>query len=125
MADITKKRDRHFQNVQNLLGSAMTELGTVISMILNEEEEGVDKAILLENLCNAGRLMADIHHSQINSQKSVYIFDSGQTSTSISRQLTHRQVALRHTIIRKNKRRKNNRENRENAQNTSTREWER
>lgn len=42
----------------------MVGLGSAIPMILNEEEEGIDKSMLLEKLCDAGKLMAELHHSQ-------------------------------------------------------------
>lgn len=61
--DITIKRDQHFINAQNLAGSALAALGTAISTLLFNNEEGVDRLQLLENLCDAGKLITELHHA--------------------------------------------------------------
>lgn len=58
------KRDLHFKSVQETTGSALAALGLVISTLLNEGEEGVDRFLLMEHLADAGKLLTDVQHAQ-------------------------------------------------------------
>lgn len=64
MADDMKKRDLYFLDTQSQLGSAMAAPGGAISMILRDDEESINRSRLLLKLCDAGKLLADLHHSQ-------------------------------------------------------------
>ncbi|XP_015126959.1 uncharacterized protein LOC107048333 [Diachasma alloeum] len=57
--DALIERDKKFCASQNLTGSALVALGTAISDLLQNEE--VDKLDLLQKLCDAGKLMTQIH----------------------------------------------------------------
>ncbi|XP_046481806.2 uncharacterized protein [Neodiprion pinetum] len=70
MTDIGKKRDQHFEYTQNCVGSGISAIGGAISMILNPPEDGVDEQLLLEYLCDAGKLFTDVHHQQTVARKS-------------------------------------------------------
>lgn len=56
-----KKRDGYFVLDQHLCGSSLVVLGTAISSIFNEEE-GIDKLTLLEQLNDAGWLLSELFH---------------------------------------------------------------
>lgn len=70
MTDIAKKRDGHFADTQNAVGSALSALGAAISMILNEPEDGIDSETLTTYLCDAGKLMTDVFHEYSVARKS-------------------------------------------------------
>lgn len=53
------QRDKKFCASQNLSGSALVALGAAISSLISEEE--VDKLTLLKNLCDAGKMMTQVH----------------------------------------------------------------
>lgn len=70
LTDIAKKRDGHFVDTQNAVGSALSALGAAISMILNEPEDEIDSETLITYLCDAGKLMTDIFHEHSVARKS-------------------------------------------------------
>jgi len=43
LTEIAKKRDQHFVDTQNCVGTTLTALGAAISMILDPPTEGVDE----------------------------------------------------------------------------------
>lgn len=57
-----RKRDRLFIIDQNVCGTGLSALGLAISMILDEQEEGIDKLKLLELLNDAGWLLSELFH---------------------------------------------------------------
>ncbi|KAJ8915251.1 hypothetical protein NQ315_014758 [Exocentrus adspersus] len=69
MQEPATKRDAHLKEAQEITGSALVALGHAISSILNEDEEGVDRANLLENLADTGKLLAELHHIQSTSRR--------------------------------------------------------
>lgn len=62
-------RDKKFVHEQNLVGSALAALGTGISMIVRDEKVPIVRAKLLECLSDAGKLLADLHHSESKARK--------------------------------------------------------
>lgn len=42
LSDIAKKRDEHFAETQNCVGTALCALGAAVSLLLNQPVEGVD-----------------------------------------------------------------------------------
>ncbi|XP_015124955.1 uncharacterized protein LOC107046764 [Diachasma alloeum] len=56
--DALTQRDKKFCASQNLTGSALVALGAAISSLLAEE---IDKLDLLQKLCDAGKMMTQIH----------------------------------------------------------------
>ncbi|XP_031334424.1 uncharacterized protein LOC116164387 [Photinus pyralis] len=64
LAESAKRRDVHFVDTQNLIGKAMAALGSAITILFKNKEEGVDRLQLLETLCDTGKLMAEVHHNQ-------------------------------------------------------------
>lgn len=63
MSGVAKTRDKHFVSSQNALGSAMIVIAKGISLLL-ELEEGDISSALLQNLGNAGKLLAGLHYQQ-------------------------------------------------------------
>lgn len=58
----TRKRDKYLAFDQNICGSSLSALGSAVTMVLNEEEEGIDKLKLLEVLNDAGWLLSELFH---------------------------------------------------------------
>ena len=70
MTEIAKKRDEHFVEIQQCVGSAIVALGGTVSLLLHDSEEGVDQIKLIEYLCDTGKLLADVFHQQSTARKS-------------------------------------------------------
>lgn len=70
LSEIAVKRDKHFSLTQKCAGSALISLGSAISMILDESDEGTDRLDLIERLGDTGRLLADIFHQNTVRRKS-------------------------------------------------------
>ncbi|KAL7304017.1 hypothetical protein TKK_0003488 [Trichogramma kaykai] len=66
--EATMKRDEHFRQTQNDIGSALSAVGSAISLILNEDTE-IDKFDLLGKLFDAGGLLADTFHKHTKARK--------------------------------------------------------
>lgn len=49
------KRDAYFVSFKNNLGSALSALGSSISLIVNDEQLIIDKMQLLQYMCDAGK----------------------------------------------------------------------
>lgn len=69
LAEAAIKRDKHMLENQQLAGSALTALGSAVSMILEPDEEGLDRAFLLQTLCDSAKYMTDIVHNLTVSRK--------------------------------------------------------
>nr|XP_046491856.1 uncharacterized protein LOC124223672 [Neodiprion pinetum] len=63
--ETSKRRDKHFADSQNTIGSALSAIGTAATLILNEKEnEGLDRMQILELLLDAGKLLSEGHHQE-------------------------------------------------------------
>lgn len=60
MSEQAIKRDGHFRDHQTLTGSALSTVSQVLSAILNDEEEPLDRTSILQNLANATKLLAEL-----------------------------------------------------------------
>ncbi|XP_070518817.1 uncharacterized protein [Cardiocondyla obscurior] len=69
-SEIAKKRDQHFVDTQNCVGTAITSLGTAVSMILDPPEEGIDEDTLTNYISHAGQILTDVFHQQSITRKS-------------------------------------------------------
>lgn len=67
--DPTVKRDIHFTETQNCVGSAITAIGAAISMILEDPEDGIDQQVLMKYLCDSGKLMSESFYQLSNTRK--------------------------------------------------------
>lgn len=67
LAPSTIKRDNHFIDSQNLIGSAMTALNVAISPIIEKKE--IDQKALFETISDASKLLAEAHYSQLTARK--------------------------------------------------------
>lgn len=69
MSEITSKRDKHFVESQQIIGSAMVALGTTLSTLLEENEEGIDKLTLIEYLGDAGKLLSAVQFKESKTRR--------------------------------------------------------
>lgn len=70
LTDIAKKRDQHFADTQNCVGTAISALGAAISMMLDEPEDDIDQDKFSDHLCHVGQLLAEIFHQHSLARKS-------------------------------------------------------
>lgn len=70
LTDIAKKRDQHFTETQNCVGTAISALGAAVSMLIEPSEEGVDEDMLTDYISHAGQILTDIFHQQSVARKS-------------------------------------------------------
>lgn len=64
MQEAAIKRDKHFLECQNNIGSAIASVGSALSLILSADEEGLDELLIIERLSNTIRLLADLFNKQ-------------------------------------------------------------
>ncbi|XP_018375483.1 PREDICTED: uncharacterized protein LOC108769154 [Trachymyrmex cornetzi] len=64
LAEPAVKRDKHFVDYQNAIGSAIASLGLAMSQILEPSEDGIDELMVIERLSDAARLLNDLHYRQ-------------------------------------------------------------
>ncbi|XP_044575026.1 uncharacterized protein LOC123258849 [Cotesia glomerata] len=70
LSEIAVKRDKHFLETQNTVGSALSALGAAISMVLNRESDEIDQEKFLEYLSHTGQLLTDVFFQQSVARKS-------------------------------------------------------
>lgn len=73
LTDTALKRDKHFANPQNLAGSALAALGTVIDPLLVQKKENWNLTKILEGLWEASQLLTEIHRGQTLARKTCII----------------------------------------------------
>lgn len=69
LAEITKKRDQHFVEIQEYVGTAIIAVGSAMSLLLKASEEEVDELKLLECLSDTGKLLAETFHQHSAARK--------------------------------------------------------
>lgn len=69
MTEIASKRDEHFAQTQNCIGSAISALGAAVSMMLEDPEDGIDQEALMKYLCDTGKLLTDVFHQQSQARR--------------------------------------------------------
>jgi hypothetical protein len=67
---VAKKRDQHFTDTQNCVGTSLISLGAAISMLMENPEDGVDHMQLMKYLWDSGKILADIFHQHSVARKS-------------------------------------------------------
>ena len=67
LSEAAVKRDNFMLKNQRLAGSALTAIGSVLTMIMTEED--VDKIIFVQRLNEAAKLVLAIHHNETESRK--------------------------------------------------------
>ncbi|XP_063977186.1 uncharacterized protein LOC135162545 [Diachasmimorpha longicaudata] len=70
LSDVAKKRDQHFSETQNCIGSALIALGGAISMLIDPPDDGLDEDIFTDYLSQAGQLLTDVFFQQSVARKS-------------------------------------------------------
>ncbi|CAD6215478.1 GSCOCG00011217001-RA-CDS, partial [Cotesia congregata] len=70
LSDIAKKRDEHFAETQNCVGTALCALGAAVSLLLDQPEEGVDEDALTNYISHAGQILTDVFYQQSVARKS-------------------------------------------------------
>ncbi|XP_039308899.1 uncharacterized protein LOC105202905 [Solenopsis invicta] len=69
LTEIATKRDQHFAETQNCVGSAIAALAAAVSMLLEGPEEGIDQEKFTKYLCDVGQLLTEVYHQQSLSRK--------------------------------------------------------
>lgn len=64
MLEAAIKKDKHFLECQNIIGSAIASVGSALSLILLEDEEGIDELLIIERLSDTIRFLADLFQKQ-------------------------------------------------------------
>lgn len=70
LTDIAKKRDQHFAETQNCIGTAIAALGAAVSMLLDPPEEDVDEDAFTDYISHAGQILTDVFYQQSVARKS-------------------------------------------------------
>lgn len=70
LSEIAIKRDHHFLETQNCVGSAISALAAAVSLILEDPDDGIDQGMLIKYLCDAGKLFTDVFYQQSVARKS-------------------------------------------------------
>lgn len=70
LSEIAKKRDQHFVDTQNCVGTAMAALAGAVSMLIDPPQEGVDESVFTEYISHASQILADVFHQQTVARKS-------------------------------------------------------
>ncbi|XP_077256832.1 uncharacterized protein LOC143894447 [Temnothorax americanus] len=70
LSEIAKKRDEHFVETQNCVGTALAALGAAVSMLIDPPEEGLDEDVFTDYLSHAGQILTDVFHEQSLTRKS-------------------------------------------------------
>ncbi|XP_067204178.1 uncharacterized protein [Linepithema humile] len=70
LTEVAKKRDQHFTDTQNCVGTAIAALGAAVSMLLDPPEEGLDEDIFTDYISHAGQILTDVFHQQSIARKS-------------------------------------------------------
>ncbi|XP_074104093.1 uncharacterized protein LOC141530713 [Cotesia typhae] len=69
LAEVTKKRDQHFVEIQEQVGTAIIAVGSAMSILLKDPDEEVDELKLLECLSDAGKVLAETFHQHSAARK--------------------------------------------------------
>lgn len=70
LTEIAKKRDQHFLETQNCVGTALAALGAAVSMFIDPPEEGLDEDIFTDYLSHAGQILTEVFYQQSVARKS-------------------------------------------------------
>lgn len=71
--ETARKRDGYFIDYQKSVGSALISIGAAISLCLEDKQIPVEQHRVLESLCDAGSLLADLHHHLTRSRRLLII----------------------------------------------------
>lgn len=64
------QRDNRLLVIQNQIGASMAAIGTVLDLLLTKKERGEEDLAIIEKLSDAGRILADVHHTQTGARRS-------------------------------------------------------
>lgn len=81
--DKVRKRDGFFALDQNIAGTGLSALGTALSMIICDEDDGVDKLKLLELLNDVGWMIAELFHLLTIARRSYLSFNMDRKMKAI------------------------------------------
>ena len=70
LSEIAKKRDQHFIDTQNCVGTAIAALGAAVSMLIAPPEEGLEEDIFTDYISHAGQILTDVFYQQSVARKS-------------------------------------------------------
>lgn len=64
LSDIVKKRDQHFVETQNCVGTVIAALGAAVSLLLDPSQEGLEEDLFTDLISHAGQILTDMFHQQ-------------------------------------------------------------
>lgn len=67
--ETTQRRDDHFIQTQNSIGSALSALGEAITMLLSNRDEEIVKELLVEKLCDSGKILTNVFYAESQARK--------------------------------------------------------
>ncbi|XP_020297308.1 uncharacterized protein LOC109861882, partial [Pseudomyrmex gracilis] len=70
LSDIAKKRDQHFVQTQNCVGTPIAALGAAVSLLLEPPQDGLDEDLFTDLISHAGQILTDVFHQQSVARKS-------------------------------------------------------
>ncbi|CAG5090689.1 Protein of unknown function [Cotesia congregata] len=70
LSEIAKKRDQHFLETQNCVGTAISALGAAVSLLLDPPKEGLDEDLFTTYISHAGQILTDVFFQQTEARKS-------------------------------------------------------
>ncbi|CAG5100742.1 Protein of unknown function [Cotesia congregata] len=70
LSEIAKKRDQHFLETQNCVGTAISALGAAVSLLLDLPKEGLDEDLFTTYISHAGQILTDVFFQQTEARKS-------------------------------------------------------
>lgn len=80
LSDISKKRDEHFCETQNCVGTALSAIGAAVSMIIDTSGNDLDEDLLTDYITHAGQILTDVFFQNSVARKS---FITPQLSKSV------------------------------------------
>ena len=69
LTDIAKKRDQHFKNTQNCVGTAISALGAAVSLLLDPPKGGLDEDLFTDYISHAGQILTNVFFQQTEARK--------------------------------------------------------
>lgn len=75
VGEAAKSRDARLATIQSQMGVALSALGKGLSKLINQESDNEIMRPYIEIISDAARILADIHHSQSLSRRSLVCLD--------------------------------------------------
>ena len=74
------KRDNHFKELHNVIGSALSASSSAVTMLIEEDGQGIDKNQLLERVLGSAQLLAELFYT-VSVARRAYIIPGFEKKT--------------------------------------------